>query len=138
LRAERAFDDRLAWADYYRIAYRSLLQFDPESLDLPAGVRWLSNNDLLVRTQIARRPHRPGPESTAPLEAHIAFIRERLAGRAQALQNRPRTNQMLRLMVAARNGHADERVWADRIRLFLADHGGEAPPQRQLVGAGGL
>jgi hypothetical protein len=41
-------------------------------------------------------------------------------------------------MVAGRNGQADERVWAERIRQWLIEHDGIGPAQRQLVGAGGL
>jgi hypothetical protein len=137
-RAERAFDNHRSWTDYYQLAYRSLLAFDPEALDLPAAIRWLSRNELRVITQMARQPDRPGPQSIGALEADIRFIRERVAGRAQGLRNRPRTNQMLRLMVAGRTGIADERRWAESIRRHLASNAGHAPAQRPLVGAGGL
>jgi hypothetical protein len=60
-----------------------------------------------------------------------------LAYRAQSLRNRPRANQLLRLMVAGRDGEADERVWAERIRSRLDEHDGIGPAQRQLAGAGG-
>lgn len=136
--AERAFDDETAWTNYYRVAYRSLLMFDPDSLDMPDGLRWLNTNNLLVRSQMARRAERPGPESTGPLEAHIREIRRTFAYRAQSLRNRPRTNQLLRLIVAGRNGEADERVWTERIRRHLTEHAGVGPRQRQLVGSGGL
>jgi hypothetical protein len=54
------------------------------------------------------------------------------------LCNQPRTNQLLRLMVAGRNVEADERVWAERIREHLVANDGQAARHRQLVGAGGL
>jgi hypothetical protein len=72
------------------------------------------------------------------LEADIKWLRHRLAYRAQSLRNRPRTDQLLRLMVAGRNGEADERGWAERIRQHLIANNGRVPRQRQLVGAGGL
>jgi hypothetical protein len=108
------------------------------------ALKWLTANDDLIRSQLARRAdpdpgrRRPGPESTGPLEAHIKWLRHRLAYRAQSLRNAPRTNQLLRLMVAGRNGQADERAWAERIRQHLVANDGQAPRQRQLVGAGGL
>jgi hypothetical protein len=137
--AERAFDNRQAYDLYFGLAYRSLLSWTPDSLDLPAALRWLSHNDLLIRAQLVRRAEgRPGPEATGPLEAEVRLLRRHFAYRAQSLRNRPRTNQLLRLMVAGRNGQADERVWAECIRSWLEEHDGVGPAQRQLVGAGGL
>ena len=136
--AERAFDNREAYDLYYGLAYRSLLSWTPNSLDLPAALRWLSRHDLLIRAQLARRAERPGPEATGPLEAEVRLLHRHFAYRAQSLRNQPRTNQLLRLMVAGRNGEADERVSAERIRSWLDENGGFGPAQRQLVGAGGL
>ncbi|MCW2638798.1 MAG: hypothetical protein JWP76_1104 [Dactylosporangium sp.] len=136
--AERAFDDQEHFDLYYGLAYRSLLSWDPESGVLPSALKWLSHNEDLIRCQMGRRAGRPGPESTGPLEAHIRLLRRHFAYRAQSLRNQPRTNQLLRLMVAGRNGEADERVWAERIRQWLIANGGVGPAQRQLVGAGGL
>ncbi len=65
-------------------------------------------------------------------------LRYRCFDPADPLRNAPRTNQLLRLMVAGRNGQADERVWAERIRQHLLANDGQAPRQRLLVGAGGL
>lgn len=78
------------------------------------------------------------PPRRRALEAHINWLRHRLAYRTQSLRNQPRSNQLLRLMVAGRNGQADERAWAERIRQHLIANDGQAPRQRQLVGAGGL
>ncbi|MCZ2822380.1 hypothetical protein O2V63_18730 [Modestobacter sp. VKM Ac-2977] len=39
---------------------------------------------------------------------------------------------------AARNGEADERIWAERIRQWLIAHDDIDPSQRPLVGASGL
>ena len=44
------------------------------------------------------------------MEAEVRLLRRHFAYRAQSLRNQPRTNQLLRLMVAGRNGEADERV----------------------------
>jgi hypothetical protein len=142
--AERAFDDLAAFEHYEQWTRSSLYSWTPNSLEMPAALKWLSKNDDLIRCQLARRAdpdpeqRRPGPESTGPLEADIKWLRGRLAYRAQSLRNRPRTNQLLRLMVAGRNGQANERVWAERIRQHLIANEGRAPRQRQLVGAGGL
>lgn len=138
-RAERAFDSLDAYQTYYGWAYRSLLSWTPDDLALPAALRWLNRNDLLIRAQLLRHADgRPGPGSTGPLEAEMRQIRRYFAHRAQGLRNAPRTNLLLRLLVAARNGQADERTWAERIRRHLAENGGLGPKQRQLVGAGGL
>jgi hypothetical protein len=137
-RAERAFDDITEWKTYVKVTTASERRFDLAKQQLPASLTWLTENDLLVRAQMARRPDRIGPESVGPLEADVRFLRERLRGRAQSLRNQPRTNQLLRLMVAARQGAADERVWAERIRVWLLDHEGQLPRQRPLTGAGGL
>jgi hypothetical protein len=139
--AERAFDNVRAVDTYYDLTWRSVVTWTPDSLDLPASIRWMKANDDLIRSQLARRAdpfpehRRPGPETVGPLEAHVRWLRGRFAHRAQSLRNAPRTNQLLRLMVAGRNGQADERLWAERIRQHLVANGGQAPRQRQLVGA---
>jgi hypothetical protein len=143
-RAERAFDNLDAYELYGRWARNSLYSWAPDAPEVPAALKWLTANDDLIRCQLARRAdpfpehRRPGPETVGPLEAHVKWLRHRLAYRAQSLRNAPRTNQLLRLMVAGRNGQADERAWAERIRRHLVENGGQAPRQRQLVGAGGL
>lgn len=142
--AERAFDNLRNYELYEQWVRSSLYSWTPDSLDMPAALKWLRANDDLIRCQLARRTdpdpehRRPGPEAIGPLEAHIKWLRQRLAYRAQSLRNAPRTNQLLRLMIAGRNGEADERAWAERIRAYLDEHDGRAPRQRQLVGAGGL
>lgn len=138
-RAKNAFDSLAEWELYSRVAYNSLLQFGPKSPTIPAGLKWLKANDLMVRTQLLRHvDDRPGPEAIGPLETEIQWLRGHLASRAQTLRNRPRTNQLLRLLVACRTGRVDERASAESIRLFLDDRSGHAPLQRQLAGAGGL
>jgi hypothetical protein len=117
-RAERAFDNLAAYEFYGRWARNSLYSWDPAAP--------------------TRTPSTAGPETVGPLEAHIKWLRHRLAYRAQSLRNAPRTNQLLRLMVAGGNGEADECVWAERIRQHPIANDGQAPRQRQLVGAGGL
>jgi hypothetical protein len=138
-RAEKAFDNLDEWENYRRVAYNSLVQFDPKSPTIPVAMRWLNSNDLRIRSQLLRRADdRPGPEAIGPVETEIQWLRRNLARRAQTLRNRPRTNQLLRLLVAGRTGRVDERAWADSIRRFLDDRNGHAPIQRQLAGAGGL
>jgi hypothetical protein len=83
-------------------------------------------------------PTSPIGSPLGPAQDRFKWLRHRLAYRAQSLRDAPRTNQLLRLMVAGRNGEADERAWAERIRRRLIEHDGRAPRQRQLVGSGGL
>jgi hypothetical protein len=138
-RAERAFANLGEWTLYNRVAYNSLLQFDPKSPKIPSALKWLQTNDMLIRSQILRRKDdRPGPETIAPLETEIQWLRGLFARRAQTIRNQPRTNQLLRLLVAGRTGGVDERAWADRIRRFLEDRDGQAPIQRPMAGAGGF
>ena len=61
-----------------------------------------------------------------------------MAGRAQTLTNRARTTLLLRLLVAGRRGLADQQLWAERIRTFLADIEGHAPEQRTLTNHKGI
>jgi hypothetical protein len=138
VKAEDALEDIRSWKNYVKVTTASLRRCDLAKQKVPAALKWLTENDLLIRAQIARRLDRIGPESVGPLEADVKFFRERPRGRAQSLRNQLRTNQLLWLMVAARQGTADEREWAERIRRWLLEHDGQAPRQRVLAGAGGL
>jgi len=42
-----------------------------------------------------------------------------LVRRAQVLRNQPRTNLLLRLLIAGRRGHAHERIWAEKVQRPL-------------------
>lgn len=104
---------------------------DPDKLE--GARKWLRDNELAVICQIGRRPWRPGPESTGPLEAELHHLRGVLLRRAQTLRNGPRTNLLLRLLVAGRRGHANERTWAEKVRTHLVALDGVPQQQRPLV-----
>lgn len=87
---------------------------------------------MLAQTE--RRPRRPGPESTGPLEAEIDNVRDKLRRRAQTLCNHPRTNLLLRLLVAGRRGTDSEREWAEKVRQYLVQLNG-IPQQHRLAEA---
>jgi len=109
------------------------LRLRPEDGKLTGSCRWLRDNELAVICQIERRRFRPGPESTGPLEAEIHNLRGVLARRAQSLRNQPRTNLLLRLLVAGRRGQANERTWAEKVRLHLVALDGIPSQQRRIV-----
>jgi hypothetical protein len=135
-KAHKAFDDRRSYADFLELVRASIdlpALAETGNETLSAAARWLKTNELLVTVQQARREQRPGPESTGPLEIEITAMRDRLRRRAQVLRNRPRTNTLLRLMVAGRRGLANERVWTERIRAHLEQLDGVLPEQRHLA-----
>ena len=51
--------------------------------------------------------------------------------RAARLTNKTRTDALLKLLAAQRNGWANETAWAERIREHLLARRGRAPDQRQ-------
>lgn len=133
-----AFSTSQDWHAFRALASQ-LFEFGPPYEDrLPRTLRWLRDNELVVLSQIARRPDRLGPESTGPLEAEIATLRGRLARRAQTLTNKARTDLLLRLMVAGRRGDANEQAWAEKVRQYLLAREGYVPEQRPYVNAGGV
>lgn len=145
--AEMAFADERRWQLFRHLAYDGLghLWFgeravrghkDPVPYERET-LAWLRANDMLVRVQMLRRPFRPGPEAIGPLEAHIEKLRRRLAGRAQVLANRERTQLLLRLLTAGIRGDAEQPLWAERIRQYLTELEGVAPKQRPLAVTGG-
>lgn len=145
-RAKLAFDSAVQWHSYRELAYMALgtLYFGEKpsrgkgskrgyKLIESETLRWLRANELTVLLQIARRPDRPGPESIGPLEGHIYKLRGRVAGRAQTLANRDRTQLLLRLLTAGQRAQVDEVEWAERVRQYLAALDGFAPEQRPLT-----
>ena len=109
------------------------LRLRQEDGKLTGSVRWLRDNELAVICQIERRRFRAGPEATGPLEAELHNIRGVLTRRAQVLRNQPRTNLLLRLLVAGRRGQANERTWAEQVRRHLVALDGIPHQQRRIV-----
>jgi hypothetical protein len=135
-KVQLAFDTAQAYRDFLAEAHQVIdvgrLKATGEDGDRSQTTRWLMRNEHRIIAQIERRKDRVGPESTGPLEAEIFSIRSRLARRAQSLRNQPRTNLMLRLLVAGRRGQANERSWTEKIRQHLAENAGTAPRQRAI------
>ncbi len=125
---DRVYEE-LAFAQL-RLKRKELLEGKDE---LDGSRKWLRDNELFVICQAERRRLRPGPESTGPLEAELHHMRGVLARRAQVLRNQPRTNLLLRLLVAGRHGHANERTWAEKVRRHLVALDGIPHQQRRLV-----
>ncbi len=137
LAAPQAFDTPTTWRAFDDLARIELddahLRLTRKDGRLSRTRRWLTDNELLVLTQQARRPDRLGPEATGPLEAEIHSIRGTLHRRAQTLRNRPRTNLLLRLVVAGRRGQANDRLWAEKVRSHLEALDGIPQQQRRMV-----
>jgi hypothetical protein len=71
--------------------------------------------DQLLTAQIGR-PWPPAPNSNSVAEAEVRRITDALGkGRIHSFRNAQRTNRMLQLMVLARRGSYDERLWAEII-----------------------
>ena len=83
-----------------------------------------------MRSQIATRALQ-GPHSTGPLEQFLHHLDATIGDRAARLTNKTRTDALLKLLAAQRNGWANETAWAERIRLHLLARRGRAPDQRQ-------
>ena len=83
-----------------------------------------------MRSQIATRALQ-GPHSTGPLEQFLHHLDATIGDRAARLTNKTRTDALLKLLAAQRNGWANETAWAERIRLHLLAGRGRAPDQRQ-------
>ncbi len=135
--APRAFDSDRSYLTFRDLTCETLdyayLKLTGEDGPLTGARRWLKDNELRVRVQLARRPDRLGPESNGPLEAEVDNVRDTLRRRAQVLRNQPRTNLLLRLVVAGRRGQANERLWAEKVRAYLEALDGIPQQQRQLV-----
>lgn len=90
----------------------------------------LAGIDDLVRAQIATRAP-AGPNTTGALEEFFHQLDETIGDRAAKLTNKVRTDALLKLIAARRNGWINETRWAELIRDHLTRHHGHAPHQRQ-------
>ncbi len=94
----------------------------------------LAGIDDLVRAQIATRAP-AGPNTTGALEEFFHQLDETIGDRAAKLTNKVRTDALLKLVAARRNGWINQTRWAELIRDHLTRHHGHAPHQRQHTDA---
>jgi hypothetical protein len=90
----------------------------------------LAGIDDLIQAQIASRAP-AGPNTTGALEEFFHQLDETIGDRAAKLTNKIRTDALLKLIAARRNGWINETRWAELIRDHLTRHHGHAPHQRQ-------
>ena len=74
-----------------------------------------------------------GPRSTGAIEEFFRQLDNTIGDRASRMTNKTRTDALLKLIAARRNGWADETAWAELIREHLANSHGRAPDQRRHV-----
>ena len=74
-----------------------------------------------------------GPRSTGALEEFFRQLENTIGDRASRMTNKTRTDALLRLIAARRNGWLNETAWAELIRDHLARSRGRAPHQRRHV-----
>jgi hypothetical protein len=74
-----------------------------------------------------------GPRSTGAIEEFFRQLDNTIGDRASRMTNKTRTDALLKLIAARRNGWADETAWAELIRDHLATSHGRAPDQRRHV-----
>jgi len=91
----------------------------------------LLNIRAVVEAQDGIDPH--GPRSTGALEEFFHQLENTIGDRASRLTNKTRTDALLKLIAARRNGWLDETAWAELIREHLAHTQGRAPEQRRHV-----
>ena len=72
-----------------------------------------------------------GPRSTGAVEEFLRQLDNAIGDRASRLTNKTRTDALLKLIAARRNGWLDEPAWAELIREHLNKTEGRAPDQRQ-------
>lgn len=98
-----------------------------------AAIRALLN----IRPLVAAQDGQPtlGPRSTGAVEEFFRQLENTIGDRASRMTNKTRTDALLKLIAARRNGWADETAWAELIRDHLASAHGRAPDQRRHVDA---
>jgi hypothetical protein len=74
--------------------------------------------------------HTHGPRSTGALEEFFQQLSTTIGDRASRLTNKTRTDALLKLIAARRNGWLNETAWAELIRDHLSRTNGRAPQQR--------
>jgi hypothetical protein len=113
-------------------AFEKTLRRRARTGGLQATWAWAHRNRGLILAQAASRD-RSGPHSTGPLEDVFRHLDNILGDRAATMTNKTRTDRLLMLIAADRNGWTSERDWADIIRRHLHDRVGLATHQRQVT-----
>ena len=72
-----------------------------------------------------------GPRSTGAVEEFFRQLDNTIGDRASRLTNKTRTDALLKLIAAQRNGWVNEAAWAELIRDRLSTSHGRAPEQRR-------
>jgi hypothetical protein len=90
---------------------------------------------LNIRPVVAAQDGQPiaGPRSTGAVEEFFRQLENTIGDRASRMTNKTRTDALLKLIAARRNGWADETTWAELIRDHLTHAHGRAPDQRRHV-----
>ena len=101
------------------------------SSDYAPAIRVLVN----LRPVVAAQDGQPtlGPRSTGAVEEFFRQLENTIGDRASRMTNQTRTDALLKLIAARRNGWADESAWATLIRNHLTHTHGRAPQQRRHV-----
>jgi hypothetical protein len=95
------------------------------------ALRSMLNIRDVVRAQGGMAAH--GPRSTGAVEEFFRQLDNAIGDRVSRLTNKTRTDTLLELLAARRNGWLDETAWAELIREHLANTHGRAPEQRRHV-----
>jgi hypothetical protein len=96
-----------------------------------AVIQALLNLRPVVAAQDGREPQ--GPRSTGAVEEFFRQLENSIGDRASRMTNKTRTDALLKLIAARRNGWADDTAWAELIQDHLAHTHGLAPGQRSHV-----
>lgn len=96
-----------------------------------AAIRALLN----LRPVVAAQDDQPtlGPRSTGAVEEFFRHLENTIGDRASRMTNKTRTDALLKLIAAHRNGWTDESAWATLIRDHLTHANGHAPQQRRHI-----
>lgn len=99
------------------------------------GYQGALNALLNVRDVVTAQdgPDVHGPRSTGAVEEFLRQLQNTIGDRASRLTNKARTDALLKLIAARRNGWLDEPAWAELIRDHLTRTHGRAPDQRRHV-----
>jgi len=96
-----------------------------------AAIPALLNLRPVVAAQDGRTPD--GPRTTGAVEEFFRQLENTIGDRASRMTNKVRTDALLMLIAARRNGWADESAGAQLIHEHLAHTAGRAPLQRRNV-----
>lgn len=122
-------------------AVRSLAGWDKLLKELNKRSRTESGYSTAIRVLLNLRPvvaaqdgvEPLGPRSTGAVEEFFRQLANTIGDRTSPMTNKTRTDALLKLIAARRNGWENETAWAELIRAHLASSHGRAPDQRRHV-----